>query len=129
MPLELKRFTVGNRRFMLIDSCLLWPAAYRVAQLLGGNLAVLDTEEVRRQAIKELSEYKQYPIFLGGYAKRHQWFWLNGSEVKDNIGAQPKILIPARNNNFIALYQGKLHNCQTAQFFLVEWRISSDSSH
>lgn len=129
MPLELKRFTVGNRRFMLIDSCLFWHAAYRVAQLLGGNLAVLDTEEVRRKVIEELSEYQQYPIFLGGYAKRHQWFWLNGSEIKGNIGAQPKILIPSRNNNFIALYQGKLHNCQTAQFFLVEWRISSDSSH
>ena len=129
LPLELKRFTIGDRRFMLIDSSLLWPAASRVAQLLGGKLAILDDETVLRKVIEELSEYRQYPIFLGGFAKRHQWFWLNGKEVQGSILPLIKGLIPSRNNNFIALYQGKLHNCQMAQLFLVEWRISSDSSH
>ena len=51
------RFTVRDRRFMLIDSSMAWYTARRFCELLGGRLACLDDPEIRNQVLKKLEKY------------------------------------------------------------------------
>lgn len=127
-PGVLARFSAGGRRFMLIDSSMLWNGAERFCQLLGGHLASLDTPEIRREAVKNLEKFRQYKIMLGGYAKREKWYWLSGKEIKSALKQEPFTYIPSRNRNYVILKEGELCSSQSGQLFLCEWRNEKDSS-
>ncbi len=129
LPYELKRFSIGPRNFVLIDSSMHFFTAKRICELLGGNLAVLDTPEIREQVKAQLKEFTKHHILLGGYAKRYDWYWLNGSKIDFTPEAPPSPGIPTVNLNFLILHDGKFYNNQSSSSFLCEWRTSSDSSH
>lgn len=129
LPLEALRFTIGNRRFMLIKSNMAWYTAKRVCELLGGQLACLETPEIREKVIKKLSDYNSYHILLGGYAKWDDWFWLTGEKISLNLQVNKDIPIPTKNRNFITLKNGAFYNSQYSNLFLCEWRDNISSSN
>lgn len=121
LPGELFRFTAGNRKYMLIDSSMLWNTAVRFCELLGGRLACLDTPEIRKEVIKKLEKYKYIKILSGGYAKRNKWYFLNGKEITFNLQKNRASSIPSLNRNFAVLYNGEFYDSQFSQAFLCEW--------
>ena len=127
LPNELTRFSHGDREFILIDSGIHWYGAKRVCELLGGRLAVLDSEELRQKAIGKLKHFKQN-IYLGGYAKRANWFFLDGTEITFPLKEHPRVNYPGRNKNFLTLQGGIFYNSCYSQAFLFERRRSSVSS-
>ena len=127
LPLALARFSVGDREFMLIKSSILFYSAARVCELLGGRLAVLDSEDMRREVIKKLHKFRQNPVLLGGYAKWDKWYWLNGKEIDLPLENHKDILTPSLNRNFLVLQNGRFFNSQFSSMFLCQWRKSSAS--
>ena len=129
LPLEALRFTIGNRRFMLIKSSMAWYTAKRFCELLGGQLACLETPEIRKEVIRKVADYSSSHILLGGYAKWDSWYWLTGQEIKENLLLEKSMIIPTKNRNFITLKNGKFYNSQFSKLFLCEWRESISSSN
>ena len=127
LPHELTRFSHGDREFILIDSGIHWYGAKRVCELLGGRLAVLDSEELRLKAVEKLKNFK-HNIALGGYAKRTEWFFLDGTKITFPLKEHPRINYPGRNKNFISLQTGIFYNSCYTHAFLFERRRSSVSS-
>ena len=121
LPGELERFTVGDRTFMLIDSPMLWNAACRFCELLGGRLACPETPELREALIRKLDAYRDRRIMLGGYAKRDKWFWLSGKECTLKLKKDNDFPIPSRNRNFVMLKEGEFYDAQYGRLFLCEW--------
>ncbi|MBR7131150.1 MAG: SUMF1/EgtB/PvdO family nonheme iron enzyme [Lentisphaeria bacterium] len=121
MPCELLRFSIGNRRYMLINSNMAWYTARRVCELLGGRLASPDTPELSRAIIEKLTEYSDYHILLGGYAKQNKWFWLSGTEYTGKLKQNKDHPIATLNRNFITLKNGDFYNSQYSSLFLCEW--------
>ena len=128
LPMELLRFSVGDRNFMLIDSSMLWYAASRFCELLGGRLACLDTPEVKQAVTDKLKKFRNSKILLGGYAKFNKWLWLSGKEITEIPVKDKNMLIPSLNRNFLTLHDGVLCDSQYSQMFLFEWRSSISSS-
>ena len=61
-------------------------------------------------------------IALGGYYKYNRWLWLDGSDgPREELPRLFSTLPESRNNNFIALYEGKLSDTVTTDAFLCEW--------
>ncbi len=127
LPLELARFTHGDREFILIDSGIRWYGAKRVCELLGGRLAVLDSEELRQKAVEKLKDFK-HNIALGAYAKRNSFLFLDGKAVTFPLKEHPRKDYPGRNRNFLTLQQGVFYNAFYSTAFLLERRRSSVSS-
>lgn len=125
LPMELTRFSWQDRTFLLIDSSMLWYAAARFCELLGGRLAVLDNPELQKIAAEKLANFKSGKILLGGYAKRDKWYWLNGSEINLPLKKDPRINIPSRNRNFVTMGDGGFYNSQFSDLFLCELPASS----
>ncbi|MBQ7696003.1 MAG: SUMF1/EgtB/PvdO family nonheme iron enzyme [Lentisphaeria bacterium] len=121
LPGELTRFSVGDRRFMLIDSGMPWNAAYRFCELLGGRLACLETPGLRAAVVKKLEPFKNMSIMLGGYAKREKWYWVSGGEIEFGLKADITVAVPSVNRNFLTLRKGEFHNSQFGRAFLCEW--------
>lgn len=129
LPGELLRFTVDGRKYMLVDFRMGWYTARRVCELLGGELASLDTPELRKKVTEKLSAYRSKYIFLGGYAKREKWFWLSGGEITFPLEKSRDVPIPTINRNFVSLKEGKFYNSQYADYFLCEWPAKRSSSN
>ena len=127
-PEELLRFTVNGRRFILFNIKSGWYTARRFCELLGGELASLDTPEVQKAVVEKLAPYEGIRIFLGGYAKFGKWVWLSGKETDLKIKDSP-LVIPSLNRNFITLHKGSFKNSQFASGFLCEWRSENSSSN
>lgn len=121
LPLELLRFSVGSRRFMLIDSHMAWYTARRFCELLGGRLACLDTPEIRQEVIKKLDKFSSKRILLGGYAKRQHWFWLSGKKISFQLREDKDFHLPTVNRNFVTLKNGRFYNSQNSDLVLCEW--------
>ena len=121
LPFEVHRFNAGNRRYILFNAHMGWYSSRRICELLGGRLACLDTPALLEEVKKQLAPWKERRVFLGAYAKRDQWFWLNGKEITAQISPPDTMLIQTRNKNFLALHQNAFQNSQFAQFFLCEW--------
>ena len=121
LPCELARFTIGDRTFMLIDSVMLWNAACRLCELLGGRLACPETPELRDALIRKLDAWRDSKIMLGGYAKRDKWFWLSGKECDLKLKKDKDMPVPSRNRNYVTLKDGEFYDSQFGRFFLCEW--------
>ena len=121
LPLELTRFTIGKKRYILFNTTMAWYSARRFCELLGGRLACPETPEMQKQIIEKLSAYKNQHILLGGYAKFHKWFWLSGKEITFPLKMNKDMPIPTLNRNFVTLYDGKFYNSQYSRSFLCEW--------
>ena len=106
---------------MLINSNMAWYTARRVCELLGGRLASPDTPELSRAIIEKLTEYSDYHILLGGYAKQNKWFWLSGTEYTGKLKQNKDHPIATLNRNFITLKNGDFYNSQYSSLFLCEW--------
>ena len=121
-PLKLKRFRIGESEFLLIRGSQIWCMNKRYAELLGGRLAILNTPEKLQAAARELQPFEKMRIALGGYYKYNRWLWLDGSDgPREELPRLFSTLPESRNNNFIALYEGKLSDTVTTDAFLCEW--------
>ena len=121
LPRELMRFTIGDKTYMLIDSSMLWNAACRYCELLGGRLACPETPEERAALIRKLEPYRDRKIRLGGYAKRDQWFWLSGKPCDLELKEDKTVSVPSRNRNFVMLKDGEFWNGHYGHLILCEW--------
>lgn len=128
-PLELTRFSLGNKNYMLINISVIGNTAVRLCELMGGRLACPDTPELKAAVIRHLKDYSHLKILLGGYAKFDQWFWLSGKEIREKIPPKPVTTLPSLNRNFIVLKGGRFWNSQLSEAFLLEWSNSSASSN
>ena len=113
---------------MLIDSSMTWNTAVRFCELLGGRLACPDTPQLREEIIKKLEKFRDKKIFLGGYAKRNKWYFLNGKEITFKLQKDRTSPVPSLNRNFAVLHNGELYDRQYAQAFLCEWVEDSSAS-
>ncbi|MBR2642072.1 MAG: SUMF1/EgtB/PvdO family nonheme iron enzyme [Lentisphaeria bacterium] len=129
LPMELLRFTIGDRKFMLINSSAGWYTAKRICELLGGRLACLDTPELQQQVIKKLESYSNNKILLGGYIKRTTWYWLSGKKITFDLKVPKSMTIPTVNKNFVVLKNGEFYNEKYSHLFLCEWAESIASSN
>ena len=129
LPFELERFSIGNRNFILFNCNMGWYTTQRVCELLGGRLACLDTPQLQKAVITKLEKYSKYRIFLGGYAKRNNWYWLSGKKLPSPSIEDKDMTIPTINKNFITLKNKEFHNSQFCELFLLEWQGSKDSSN
>ena len=127
VPLEVTRFTHGTREFILIGSNIHWYGARRACELMGGRLAVLDSEELRRKAIEKLKTFSGN-IFLGGYQKWGEWYFLNGKKFTFPLKTHPMILTPTKHNGFLSLQEGTFYSAMCSTAFLLERQKSSLSS-
>lgn len=121
LPLELLRFTIGKRSFLLVDSSMAFYTAKRFCELLGGRLACLDTPELREEVRKKLAPFHSRHILLGGYAKRDSFYWLTGEKITFSLLKNKDIPIPTVNRNFVTLKDGLFYNSQYSRLFLCEW--------
>ena len=130
LPGELLRFSIGDRKYMLIHAHIGFYSAMRIAELLGGKLACPDNEELYKQLVIKLKDFSNQHILLGGYAKYGKYYWLSGNEIKmHKIKKQLKSQISSRNFNGIVICNGELYDTVLGQSFLVEWPASSSSSY
>ncbi|MBR2358758.1 MAG: SUMF1/EgtB/PvdO family nonheme iron enzyme [Lentisphaeria bacterium] len=120
LPMELHRFTYKNRRYILLQKKLHWLTAKRVCELLGGRLAVLSDKSVAAHVRRELAKFRQHRIWLGGYAKREKFYYLDNSEIKPVPMEDATVYIPSRNLNYIMLHKDALYSGQSACCFLLE---------
>lgn len=127
LPLELTRFTDGDREFILINSNIHWYGARRVCELLGGRLAVLESETLRRKAIEKLKNFSGN-IILGGYAKWDKWYWLDGTSFEMPLKNHLSSPGPSLNSLFLSLDSGTFYASVFSTAFLLERRQSSASS-
>ena len=123
LPLELTRFTIGRKLYILFDAGMSFGTAVRCCELMNGKLACPDDPEVMKKVIANLQPFERRHVLLGGYAKVDKWFWLSGKEFKEKLLKNPGDQIPRRNLNFITLCHGKLHDSQLCNSFLCEWDI------
>ena len=131
LPFELCRFDYKGKRYILFGLNGHWLTAKRVCELLGGTLAMADREDIKNVFIKKLAPYRNHRIWLGGYCKRDNWYWLNGKETATPKEDPSKRSIPTANLNYISLHNDTLYNspAQSGCMFLCEWRLNSASSH
>ena len=122
LPLELTRFDIGNRRYVLFDIKPLFCTAQHCCELMGGSLVSADDPELLKQLIEKLFPFRKKHILLGGYAKWDKWFWLSGKEFKGELLKNPGDQTPRRNLNFITLCDGKLYDSQMNALMLCEWQ-------
>ncbi|MBQ9336900.1 MAG: SUMF1/EgtB/PvdO family nonheme iron enzyme [Lentisphaeria bacterium] len=120
LPLVRRKFTVGDRTFLLIESGMTWNAACRFCELLGGRLACPDTPELADRVRKELKPFAKRRILLGGYARRDEWLWLSGKKIGSVPEPDGKSPLTSRNRNFIVLKWNRFWNGQSSQMFLCE---------
>ena len=128
LPLVKRKFTVGERTFLLIDSGMLWNVACRYCELLGGRLACLDTPELAARVKKELKPFAKSKILLGGYARRNEWLWLSGKKVEFDLIPDGNSPIQSRNRNFVVLKGNRFYDSQFSHMFLCELPAESVSS-
>ena len=122
LPLELARFDIGNKRYVLFDIALLFCSAKRCCELMGGQLVSPDDPEKLRILTEKLEPFRKKPILLGGYAKWDKWYWLSGKEYSGELLKDKSDQIPRRNLNFITLHDGKLYDSQLCGLLLCEWQ-------
>ena len=119
--LILSEFKFKGKRYFLLKSPVDWYTAKRLAELLGGTLAVPANQMETTFMIKKLKSYKNLRIALGGYRKNGKWQWLNNTtgprKVKSDATASGSL-----NSRFIGIYDGKLCNTQKFDAFLCEIR-------
>ena len=128
LPRVRRKFTVGDRTFLLIDSGMQWNVACRYCELLGGRLACLDTPELTDRIKKELKPFARYKILLGGYARRDEWLWLSGKKVELDLTPDAGSPVPSRNRNFVVLRGNRFYDSQYSQMFLCELPAGAVSS-
>ena len=97
-----------------------WYTARRFCELIGGELASVDSMEQLEEIKKHLNKFSSKKIYLSGYAKREKWFWLSGKEIKLDLIEDKDYTIPSLNRNFVTLHNGILKNSQFANGFLCE---------
>ena len=78
LPFELCRFDYKDRRYVLFHLSCHWLVAKRICELLGGSLAMLDSNDVKEHVTETLLPYSRHRVILGGYRKFDNWYWLNG---------------------------------------------------
>jgi hypothetical protein len=127
LPFEVIRFAYNGKMFVLFNCNLVWYAAQRVCELLGGRLACPDTPESSEYIRKKLAGYDQFNILLGGYRKWNDWYWLSGKKATVQPQRDKDQPIPTQNQNFITLRQGVFYNSQYGGLFLGEFPESSFS--
>ena len=129
LPLVKRRFTSGDREFLLIDCPADWVAATRICELLGGRLAVTDTPELRQTVIKELADFHDERIMLGGFTKRNQSYFLNGKLIDFPLKKDDKMEYPTANYNYLTLEKGEFVSAQFGTMFLCELPRKVSSSN
>ena len=128
LPQTLARFSIGDKDYLLVNSSMLWNAAVRFCELMGGRMACPDTEECRKAVIEKLKDFSHLRIFLGGYRKFDKWYWLSGREIRETLPPTPPAMLPSVNRNFVILKNGKFYDSQISDAFLLEWRRTSSVS-
>ena len=129
LPMVKRRFTVGEREFLLIDSSADWVAVSRICELLGGRLAVPDTPELRKVMIEKLADLRNHKIMLGGFTKRNKHYFLNGKLIDFPLKKDNKMVIPTANYNYLTLQNGEFITAQSGSMFLCEIPARYSSSN
>jgi hypothetical protein len=129
LPLVKHRFVTGDREFLLIDSHADWVGASRICELLGGRLAVTDTPELRQEVIKNLADFRNQRIMLGGFAKRNNYYFLNGKLIDFPLKKDEKMVIETANYNYLTLQDGEFVIAQFCSMFLCELLRKVSSSN
>ncbi|MBE6402717.1 MAG: SUMF1/EgtB/PvdO family nonheme iron enzyme [Lentisphaeria bacterium] len=120
-PLILSEFKFKGKHYFLLKSPVDWYTAKRLAELLGGTLAIPANSAETTFMAKKLKSYKNLRIALGGYRKNGKWRWLNNTSGPGKVQTD-KSAGGSLNSRFIGIYNGKLCNTQKFDAFLCEIR-------
>jgi len=120
-PLILKKMRINNKNYWLLRAPVDWYTARRLAELLGGKLAVLRTPAEQAAAIEQLSKFKNMRIALGCYRKNGKWQWLDGMPGPEELPPDKLNRNVTLNRCFMALYKNKLCNSPEFNAFLCEF--------
>ena len=120
--LEPEEYKVNNKKYWLMRAPVDWYTARRLAELLGGKLAVLENPAEQAAVIQQLRKFKNIRIALGCYRKNGKWQWLNGKRGPAKLPADKYNRNVSLNNCFMAIYQNKLCNSPEFNAFLCEFK-------
>ena len=117
--LILTEFKFKGKRYFLLKSPVDWYTAKRLAELLGGTLAMPANSVEASFMVRKLKAYKNMRIAIGGYRQNGKWQWLNGTPAPRKI-VSDNLASGSLNSRFIGIYNGKLCNAQQFDAFLCE---------
>ena len=97
-----------------------WYTARRLAELMGGRLAVPANAEEKAAFLKNLKGFENRRIALGGFRKNGKWMWLDGTREQQILPPDQKNRNESLNNCFAAIYNNRY--CHSPEFdtFLCE---------
>ena len=119
--LILTDFKFKGKQYFLLKAPVDWYTAKRLAELLGGTLAVPANSLETSFMISKLKAHKKLRIALGGYRKNGKWQWINGNAGPEKLTSD-KLAGGSLNSRFIGIYNSKLCNAQQFDAFLCEIR-------
>ncbi len=119
-PLILKRFSVSGKNLFLLRASVDWYTAKRLAELLGGVLAMPMTDAEQRTVLDELADFSELRIALGCYRRCGEWRWLNHEAGPRTLPADRGERNASLNSCFMAIYGRKFCNADSFDAFLCE---------
>ena len=114
------KFELNGRTFLLMRATVDWYTAKRLAEMLGGKLATLHSEEEQKQAASKLSKFDSMSIALGAYRRNGSGLWLNGKSAPENLPINKQSPFNSLNSCFMALRYNQYCWSDTFDAFLCE---------
>ncbi len=116
----LKHFKLNNKTYLLMQAPVNWYTARRLAELMGGRLAVPANAKEKAEFLKNLKGFEKRRIALGGFRKNGKWMWLNGTQEQQILPPDKNNRNESLNNCFAAIYNNRY--CHSPEFdtFLCE---------
>ena len=113
-PLILQKLSIGNRKFWIMQASVDWYTAKRLAQMLGGELAVFDNINEQQKILRQTDEFSDLRLAVGGFRKNGQWLWLNNKFLSTPLKVERIDHTRSFNSCFITLYNKQI--CVSDQF-------------
>jgi len=116
----LKKLTMNNKNYYLLQGSFDWYTAKRLAEMLGGKLAEFHKQADQQKVLVLLKEYAHLRIALGGFRKHAAWQWLSGTPGPKMLPANRTFRSKSLNSYFVAIHGGRFCSTDCMDAFLCE---------
>ncbi|MBE6380823.1 MAG: hypothetical protein E7047_07830 [Lentisphaerae bacterium] len=119
-PLILKKHAHGKKEYWVLHAPVDWATAKRLAEMLGGQLAVPENQAERDALLKLADEFEDIHLAVGGIRHCGSWQWLNGADAGDipNDSSNRAISL---SDCFITIYDHRICNSNQMDGFICEF--------
>jgi hypothetical protein len=119
-PLILKKHSLNGKTLWILRAPVDWFTAKRLAEMLGGRLAVPQTPEESAAMLDMCKDFSNLHLAIGGYRMCDRWQYLDGQTVQDIPDDRSNRRV-THSNCFVTLYENRLCNSEKLDGFICEF--------